>query len=156
MAIFSPINKHSYQINPSPISHKSERGLTLVESVVSLLIFFVALAGIVPIFLNYTISSINNEKRTAAIAISQEVIDSIRHNQEEDFDDLPTSGSETQASITYLEREYTPVVTYCQNSTYCSDIARHIKVEIFQNEQSIYEAETVFTTFDDPSNTTDD
>ncbi|WP_299486843.1 type II secretion system protein [Acaryochloris sp. IP29b_bin.137] len=156
MAIRFPINKHNYQINPSRISHKSERGLTLVESVVSLLIFFIALAGIVPLFLNYTISSINNEKRTAAIAVSQEVIDSIRHNQEEDFESIPTTGSETQASITYLDREYTPVVTYCQNSSYCSDIARHIKVEIFQNEQSIYEAETVFTTFDDPRNTPND
>lgn len=153
MAIIFSTNNNSSHINKFFIFCKNESGLTLVESVVSLLIFFVALGGIIPLFLNYTISSINNEKRSAAIAISQEVIDSIRHNQDEDFDDIPTSGSETQASITYLEREYTPVVSYCQNSAYCSDIARHIKVEIFQNAQSIYEAETVFTTFDDPRDT---
>lgn len=105
-----------------------------------------ALAGIVPIFLNYTISSINNEKRTAGIAISQEVLDAIRH--EEDFLTLPTSGSEAQTPITYLNKDYTPVVTYCQNSEYCSEFSRHIKVEVFQNEQSVYEAETVFTKFD--------
>lgn len=128
---------------------KSESGLTLVESVVSLLIFFVALAGIVPIFLNYTISSINNQRRTAGIAVSQQVLDEIRQS---DIALLPaangTTTTETKPNVTHLGKDYTPRVTYCQDTSYCDARSRHIKIEVLQNGQSVYEAETVFTKFE--------
>lgn len=126
-------------------AQNSERGLTLVESVVSLLIFFVALAGIVPLFLNYTISTINNEKRTAGIAVTQQVLDELR---QEDASSLPQNGTQTLAQVTHLGKQYTPKVTYCQNSTYCDANSRHIKVEVDQDGSSIYETETVFTKFE--------
>lgn len=129
------------------IPRSSERGLTLVESVVSLLIFFVALAGIVPIFLNYTISTINNEKRTAAIAVSQQVLDGLRQS---DIETLPESGTVTLANVPYMGKTYTPTVTYCQNQTYC-DVekkSRHIILQVSHNGNPVYEAETVFTKFE--------
>ncbi len=141
---------HSIQVTQQQLAvRKSERGLTLVESVVSLLIFFVALAGIVPIFLNYTISTINNERRTAGIAISQQVLDEIRQSN---IAQLPaangTTTTETKPSVSHLGKDYTPRVTYCQDASYCDATSRHIKIEVLQNGQSVYEAETVFTKFD--------
>lgn len=123
----------------------NERGLTLVESVVSLLIFFIALAGIVPLFLNYTISTINNEKRTAGIAVSQQVLDELRQS---DAASLPQNGTQTLAQVTHLGKQYTPKITYCQDATYCDTNSRHIKIEVDQDGRAIYEAETVFTKFE--------
>lgn len=137
---------HSAKIPRQQLATRnSERGLTLVESVVSLLIFFVALAGIVPVFLNYTISTINNEKKTAGIAVSQQVLDEIRQS---DAASLPSNGTQTLAKVTHLGKEYTPKVTYCQNTTYCDANSRHITIEVDQDGTSVYEAETVFTKFE--------
>lgn len=127
----------------------SDKGLTLVESVVSLLIFFVALAGIVPIFVNYSLAAINNEKRTAAIAISGQVLDELRQS---DVAALPSTGTVSSlpsgtsiSAITHMGKTYNPTITYCQNTTYCDANSRHIKIEVSQNGRSVYEAETVFT-----------
>lgn len=128
------------------ISRSSEQGLTLVESVVSLLIFFVALAGIVPVFLNYTISTINNEKRTAAIAVSQQVLDGLRRV---DVATLPdTSTPITLSNVNYMGKTYTPTVTYCQNEQYCDTNSRHILLQVSHNGNQVYQAETVFTKFE--------
>lgn len=132
-----------------PATCTSEQGLTLVESVVSLLIFFVALAGIVPIFLNSALATINNEKKTAAVAISGQILDELRQF---DTADLPSSNTVTSlpsgtsiANVSYMGKTYNPTITYCQNTTYCDANSRHIKIQVSHNGQSIYEAETVFT-----------
>lgn len=127
-------------------SRSSEQGLTLVESVVSLLIFFVALAGVVPIFLNYTISTINNEKRTAAIAVSQQVLDGLR---QVDVATLPDTNTPiTLSNVSYMGKTYTPTVTYCQNEQYCDTNSRHILLQVSHNGNQVYQAETVFTKFE--------
>lgn len=145
MKTTTKINRGTQQVLTE---RKSASGLTLVESVVSLLIFFIALAGIVPIFLNYTISSINNEKRTAGIAVSQQVLDEIRQSN---ITLLPaadgTEVTEMKANVSHLNKNYTPRVTYCQDASYCDANSRHIKIEVLHNGQSVYEAETVFTEF---------
>lgn len=140
------ITRRSTQRFPQLLKHrKSERGLSLVESVVSLLIFNIALAGIVPVFLNSAVATIRNEKRTAGIAVSQQVLDELR---QADAAGLPQSGTQTLAKVTHLGKDYIPKVTYCQNATYCDANSRHIKIEIDQDGKSIYEAETVFTKFE--------
>ncbi|NJK41160.1 MAG: type II secretion system protein [Acaryochloridaceae cyanobacterium SU_2_1] len=135
---------------PAPIPKpnrlpSNEQGLTLVESVVSLLIFFIAMAGIIPIFLNYSLATINNEKRTAAIALTGQVLDGLRQT---DTDTLPSSGTVTMTPITYMGKTYTPTITYCQTTTYCDANSRHVKVQIAHNNQSVYETETVFNKFE--------
>lgn len=129
------------------MSRRGEQGLTLVEAVVSLLIFFVALAGIVPVFLNYTISTINNERRTAAIAVSEQVLDGLRRI---DVTTLPDNSSTpvTLSEIDYMGKTYTPTVTYCQNPEFCGDFSRHITLQVSHNGNEIYQAETVFTQFE--------
>ena len=145
MNITTKASPSTHKFKQSLVHQTSESGLTLVESVVSLLIFFIALAGIVPLFLNYTISTINNEKRTAGIAVSQQVLDELRQS---DAASLPQNGTQTLAQVTHLGKQYTPKITYCQDATYCDANSRHIKIEVDQDGRSIYEAETVFTKFE--------
>lgn len=124
-------------------SRTDNKGLTLVEALVSLLIFFVAAASIVPVFLNYTISTINNERRTGGIAVAQQVLDGLR---QVDPTTLQATGSDTLADVSYLGKTYTPIVTYCQNPAFCTNPdSRHITLQVFHNGNEIYQAETVFT-----------
>lgn len=124
-------------------SHTDDKGLTLVEALVSLLIFFVAAASIVPVFLNYTISTINNERRTGGIAVAQQVLDGLR---QVDTTTLQATGTDTLADVSYLGKTYTPIVTYCQNAAFCANPdSRHITLQVFHNGNQIYQAETVFT-----------
>lgn len=129
-----------------------QQGLTLVETVVSILIFIVALSSIAPLFLSYTVSAFNNKLQTGAIAISQELMDELR---QVDTSTLPSSGTHTQlpstesiATVSYLGRDYNPRIIYCENTTFCDDNSRHIKVQVAYNGQTIYEAETIYTQFD--------
>jgi|GEM_PF-2676827 len=131
----------------------SEKGLTLVEAVVSILIFFVALGGIVPISLNYSLAAIRNEQRTGAIAISQQILDELR---QVDIRTLP-SGNTTATTLpsgdplpdSVMGRDYSPQITYCEtsNTNYCTSDSRHIKIEVLKDGRSIYEVDTVFTHF---------
>ncbi|MGR3273747.1 type IV pilus modification PilV family protein [Acaryochloris marina NIES-2412] len=124
-------------------SHADDKGLTLVEALVSLLIFFVAAASIVPVFLNYTVSTINNERRTGGIAVAQQVLDGLRQL---DTTTLQATGSDTLTDVSYLGKTYTPIVTYCQNPAFCTNPdSRHITLQVFHNGDEIYQAETVFT-----------
>ena len=134
--------------NSLPPNIYREQGLTLIEAVVSLLMFLVALGGIVPLFMTYTVSAFNNKIQTGAIAISQELLDQLR---QVDVTDLPLSGAKTELPSgdpipnEYLGREYNPRIIYCENDTFCDSNSRHIKVEVNYNGNTIYEAETIYT-----------
>lgn len=133
--------------------NQSEKGLTLVEAVVSILIFFIALGGIVPVSLNYSLAAIRNEQRTGAIAISQQILDELR---QVDIRTLP-SGNTTVIKLpsgeplphSVMGRDYSSQITYCEtaNANYCTSDSRHIKVEVLKDGRSIYEVDTVFTHF---------
>ena len=137
-----------------PESILSQQGLTLVEAVVAMLMFLVALGGIAPLFMSYTFNAFNNKLQTGAIAISQELLDELR---EYDISELPNSGTATQlplpstesiATISYLGRDYNPRIIYCQNATFCDANSRHIKVEVDYDGATIYETETIYTDFE--------
>ncbi|KAI9135009.1 prepilin-type N-terminal cleavage/methylation domain-containing protein [Acaryochloris sp. CCMEE 5410] len=135
-----------------------EQGLTLVEAVVSILIFFIAIGGIVPISLNYSLAAIRNEQKTGAIAISQQIMDELRQVDASTLPDgnttettLPTGTSGASlADVSFMGKSYSSQITYCQTSSasYCDANSRHIKIEVFRDGQSIYEVETVYTKFE--------
>ncbi|WP_299406842.1 type II secretion system protein [Acaryochloris sp. IP29b_bin.148] len=134
---------------------KSEQGLTLVEAVVSILIFFIALAGIVPISLNYSLAAIRNEQRTGAIAMSQQILDELRQVDASTLPDGNTTlttlpSGESLTDVPLMGKEYSSQITYCQTSSasYCDANSRHIKIEVLRDGQSIYEVETVYTKFE--------
>lgn len=138
--------------------NQSEKGLTLVEAVVSILIFFVALGGIVPISLNYSLAAIRNEQKTGAIAISQQILDELRQVDASTLPDgnttattlPPGTSGESLVHVPFMGKEYSSQITYCQtaSASYCDANSRHIKIEVFRDGQSIYEVETVYTKFE--------
>lgn len=127
-----------------------ETGFTLVEVMVSLLILLAALGGIVPLFLTSKLQVINNEIETGGIAVSQTLIDELRQAPisslplNNTFTTLP--GGEDISTITYLGKNYSPRIIYCQNNDpICNAETRKIKIEVSFNDRLVHEVETVYT-----------
>lgn len=134
------------------MNHKQD-GFTLVETMVSLIILLAALGGILPVFVTYRLGAINNQLETGAIAVSQGVLDEIRQTE---WRFLPAGNAEviTNDEVTYLGKDYDYRTTYCPdgalpaNVFQCDGNAKFIRVEVFFNDQEIYEAETIYSRFE--------
>jgi type II secretory pathway pseudopilin PulG len=137
-------------------SQRREAGITLVETMVSLLIFLAVLAGIVPAYMSYRLQSIRNPVRLGAVSVSQQILDEIREVR--DVNALPNDGAvKTTATpstagfaalpalrrntdltnLTAYGKNYSAQVIYCETapvdkSNYCSLNARYINVLVFQ------------------------
>jgi type II secretory pathway pseudopilin PulG len=156
----------SYQVKQLQVS---ETGITLVETIVSLLIFMAVLAGLVPAYMSYQLQSIKNPIRTGAVSVSQQILDEIR--QIRDVNTLPNDGlaktttapsprNTDLTNLTAYGKNYSAQVTYCETtpvdkSNYCSLNARYIDVKVFQkfgngsvSNEPVYEVSTVYTKFD--------
>jgi type II secretory pathway pseudopilin PulG len=145
---------------------QGETGITLVETMVSLLIFLAVLAGIVPAYMSYRLQSIRNPVRLGAVSVSQQILDEIR--QIRDVNTLPDDGlvktttapSLRNTDLTNLSaygKNYSAQLIYCEaaKASYCSLNARYIHVLIFQkfsngtvSDNPVYEVSTVFTKFE--------
>jgi type II secretory pathway pseudopilin PulG len=148
---------------------RRETGITLVETMVSLLIFLAVLAGIVPAYMSYRLKSIQNPVRIGAVSVSQQILDEIR--QVRDVNTLPNDGlvkittapSPRNTDLTNLaayNKNYSAQLIYCETvpvdkSNYCSLNARYIHVLIFQrfsngtvSTNPVYEVSTVYTKFE--------
>jgi type II secretory pathway pseudopilin PulG len=133
-----------------------EQGITLVETMVSLLIFLAVLAGIVPAYVSYRLKSIQNPVRLGAVSVSQQILDEIREVR--DVNALPNDGvvkttatpstptlpalpalrrNTDLTNLTAYGKNYSAQVIYCETipvdkSNYCSVNARYIHVLVFQ------------------------
>ena len=148
--------------------HKAQ-GITLVETIVSLLIFMAVLAGLVPAYMSYRLQSIKNPVRLGAVSVSQQVLDEIR--QVKDVNTLPDDGlaktttapaprNTDLTNLTAYGKNYSAQVTYCETvpvdkSSYCSLNARYIAVKVFQkfnngtvSTNPVYEVSTIYTKFE--------
>ena len=133
--------------------HKQDQGFTLMEAMVSLLVLFAIMAGLVPTFMSYRLNTINNDIKTGAIALSQQILDELR--QDENVDTWPDTGTLTTLpsgtaidSLTYSGRSYNAQLTYCSDSARCNDSTRQVTIEISHNDSSIYTIESVYIQFD--------
>jgi type II secretory pathway pseudopilin PulG len=137
-------------------SQRRETGITLVETMVSLLIFLAVLAGIVPAYMTYRLQSIRNPVRLGAVSVSQQILDEIREVR--DVNALPNDGvvkttatpstpglpalpalrrNTDLTNLTAYGKNYSAQVIYCETtpvdkSSYCSLNARYIHVLVFQ------------------------
>jgi type II secretory pathway pseudopilin PulG len=146
-----------------------ETGITLVETIVSMLIFMAVLAGLVPAYMSYQLQSLKNPVRAGAVSVSQQILDEIR--QVRDVNTLPNDGlvktttapsprNTNLSTLTAYGKNYSAQVIYCETtpvdkSNYCSFNARYINVKVFQSfsngsvsSQPVYEVSTVYTKFD--------
>ena len=119
-------------------------GFTLLEVMVSLVVFSAMITGIVGVFGAHTRINNGNEIRLGALAVTQQVLDDLR--QQENTEDFPNSGSDPVSNITVDKRTYQATTSYCVNSTYCDSISkRHITVEVAYKGHTVSTVQTVFT-----------
>jgi type II secretory pathway pseudopilin PulG len=137
-------------------NRQEEAGITLVETMVSLIIFSAVLAGLVPAYVSYRLQSIKNPVRLGAVSVSQQILDEIREVR--DINALPNDGvAKTTATpstptlpalpalrrntdltnLTAYGKNYSAQVIYCETipvdkSDYCRPNTRHIHVLVFQ------------------------
>ncbi len=145
----TPLDKRSWRL-----IYDDGLGFTLLEAMVSLLILFAIMAGLLPIFMSWRLNTINNSIKTGAIAISQQILDELRQdNSVSSWDDSNTAltvkpSGESIAVIDYGGRTYNASLTYCAEAVYCDTNTRHVTLEVSYNNDTIYTIKTVYTSFD--------
>lgn len=119
-------------------------GFTLLEVLVALAIFSVAIVTASSSFQTYLKSNYSAEVRFEAAHAAQSIIDELRF---EDVEALPSNGSDAARIVTMNDgRDYEVTVSYCTDSTYCSSSEiRHLAVEVEYREKVVYRTEAVFT-----------
>ena len=121
----------------------SSEGFTLLEVLVSMVIFAIASAAMAQSFLTHLTMNNRSERRSEAIASAQQVLDQIRT---EDPTSLPVSGSVAPVTVVMGPRTYTVTATYCGENTFCtSNNIRHIGIQVAYRNTVIYEVETVYS-----------
>jgi len=122
---------------------RNNNGFTLIEVMISLLIFTVVLGGMAPAFVAQLKHNTNSAIRTEAIAAAQIVIDQLRVK---DPATLPASGTGTAVATTVGNHSFTVTPSYCETATYCTTINnRHITVRVTYNNEEVFKTQTVFT-----------
>lgn len=130
-------------------------GFTLLEAMVSLLVLFAMMAGLLPVFMSWRLTTINNTIKTGAIAISQEILDELRQDKNiSTWDQSNTAltvkpSGESIEAINYGGKTYNASLTYCAISDYCDTNTRHVTLAVSHNNETIYTIQTVYTAFDE-------
>lgn len=121
----------------------NQKGFTLFEVMISLAIFSLVLAGMAPALVAQLKFNSRSQIRTEGAAAAAQVLDAIRLL---DPATLPTSGSGAATTIAIGPRTYVVTPTYCLTSSLCSSSTkRHITVSVINNNEEVFETETVFT-----------
>jgi Tfp pilus assembly protein PilE len=139
-----------------------DAGLTLVETMVSLLVFLAVISGVVPVYITYRLQSLKNPVRTGAVAVSQQVMEEIRQINAVDnlpeagmFDHTPAPKNNPLDTLNAYGKTYSAEIHYCEKVAFCDDKSRYIRVAIFQkfgdgslSSAPVYEVSTIYTRFE--------
>lgn len=120
----------------------SEKGFSLIESLIGLALLAVVLASLLPAFLTLMDANTFSEEHSAALAAGQRAMEKLRLT---DPGSLPTSGTSAVQIIVVDGREFEIVTHYCRVPEYCSSSTRHVSVEIRYGGQKVYDVDTVYT-----------
>ncbi len=75
-------------MNTSMNTSMNARGFSLIEALIALSILSVVLASVVPLFITFSRSNLDSQRRTEAIAVAQMVVDELR---QQSFEQWPES-----------------------------------------------------------------
>ncbi len=120
----------------------SEKGITLIETIVAMLILALALLGLIPGLVHFSDVNEATSLRSAAVQAAQQVNERIRRV---DPTTLPTSGSTSPEALTIDHYDFSIVRHFCLDTTMCIGNSRHMTTEVSFNGQTVYRTETVFT-----------
>ena len=123
----------------------NNKGFSLIEVLISISIMSISSSVMLTSFMSQVQTVNDSVVKSASIYAAQRVLDEIRT---ESIDALPSTGSDDAVSVAVDGKSYSVVVTYCIDSSYCSTNARHITVDVSYNGTSVYDVETVYTTFE--------
>lgn len=144
--------------------HRSEQGLALVETVVAIVIFTTMIVAFLPLFLSFKATTIRNDIRLGAAAVTQQVMDELRRidpsklpTTGDNIESFPTvaqggTGASTSAML-YKGKTYRVAITYCNPSTDCIGDTRRISVKTYHSNHNdpIFQLETVYTKLTPPT-----
>jgi type II secretory pathway pseudopilin PulG len=124
----------------------NRQGLSIVEALIAIAIVGIALAALAPVFTSFSTTNRESERRGAAVAVSQQILDAMRQQR---FSQWPINGEvrTIQTSLGEFEVEY----QYCTGEPpdcFSSPNTRQVRLIIRHNERIVYEVETVYTRFD--------
>jgi prepilin-type N-terminal cleavage/methylation domain-containing protein len=120
----------------------SERGFSLLESLVAIAILGILLAAIMPTFFTYLDANTRSEERTGALAAAQETIEQLR---QVDPTMMPSTGSSPMQVISVGERDFEVVTHFCTANQFCSADSRHLLIEVGYGGRTVYSVESIFT-----------
>lgn len=122
-------------------SRSSQQGFTLLEVLVSMLIFLIVSASMATSFVSHLKRNNDTEVRSGAVTVAQLRLDALRLV---DPPTLPSSGSE----VTTEEsggRTFNIETSYCEDPTYCTTNSRSIIVRVSYAGSQVFQTETVYT-----------
>jgi type II secretory pathway pseudopilin PulG len=120
----------------------SERGSSLVEGLVAMLLLGIVLTGIIPSFLSFLDANSRNELRTGAAQAAQIELETLRKVQ---ASTLPSSGSSSPSTVEVGDRAFNVVTHYCRAAQWCDSVSRHLRLEVSYDGDLLYSTETVYT-----------
>ena len=131
----------SLAMRHEPTQHNGEKGSSLIETLIALLILAMAMVSIFGAMATFTASNTRNQTRTYAAIAARTRMEELRFV---DPATLPVTGTQTSASSTG-QHQFTIITQYCPTSSYCNDNTRHVVVRVEDNGNQVFETETVFT-----------
>jgi Tfp pilus assembly protein PilV len=137
---------HKYKKNRDG---STEQGFSILEAAIALTTLGVTLAYAMPLFLYSKMNNSKSEVRTGAMMVAQRILDQTRGTP---FTEIPATGSVslvdgTTADLKAMGRTYSAKTYHCENADDCSDNYKTLRVEIKQNDSTIYEMDAGFTNF---------
>lgn len=122
---------------------RTDQGFTLLEVLVSVMIFSVAALGTAQAFSTHLSFNSLSEQRTGAISAAQQVLDKLRT---QDPADLPNGGASMTEYVVIPPRTYAVKVTFCGDMTYCTaPTVRFLQTVVSLHGRTYYEVDTLFS-----------
>ncbi len=122
---------------------KKEKGFTLIEVMIAMLIFLLILGGMLPVFLSFAKFNTASQTKSEAMNAASYVLDQLRLT---DPLAMPTAGATTSETVSIGSKDFTVTTAYCSDMTYCGTVNnRHILVRVNYKGKQLYAVETVFT-----------
>lgn len=124
-------------------SRKSQKGFSLLEVLVSIVIFGVVSMGMAVAFVTNLKTNTASEVRSQASEIAQRYLDELRTV---DPGSLPSSGTTGPQTFTLGKRSYAVLTTYCADASLCaSSTMRHLRIRVQYQNREVYRVDTVFS-----------
>ncbi|MBB6098243.1 type IV pilus modification protein PilV [Deinobacterium chartae] len=117
---------------------RRSQGFTLIEVLIALTVFGIAMMAIIPMFVSNMQMNSDSELRTQGAHLAQDYIEALR------LKDPGALAAETK-TVNVGSRTFRIESEYCTKSSLCGSGSKHILVKVRHNNEIVFQTETVFT-----------